>query len=135
MDSDLQFFERLRQYVASVDGPVLQVHLCPSAACLKLYLFHGVRQYTPRTLSTVTRLFDNADVMLYGLGGSACNRLHLRFITYPLLVRGVDYRLARAAEYQRRLIAAIEQDMSRPQRSPAFYALVIHSHPRGRLFI
>src|SRR5205823_3432032 len=105
----------------------------PSAACLRLYLLHGVRQYTPRTLSTITRLFEDSDVALYRLGGRACNRLHYEFITKQLFRRG-DLRAARPEEYERRLAAAIDQDMARPQRSPAFYALVIHTRPRTRLF-
>jgi SAM-dependent methyltransferase len=136
IEHDLRFFAHVRDYVQSRTAPALQIHLCPSAACLKLYLLHGVRQYTPRTLSIITRLFNDSDVVLYRLGGRACNRLHYQFITFPLMIQGVgDLRVTRAAEYERRLFEAIKEDMSRPQRSPAFYALVIHTHPRARLFI
>jgi len=134
LDHDLQFFAHVADRLRRLDSPVLQIHLCPSAACLKLYLRHGVRQYTPRTLSKITRLFPNSQVAVYRLGGRACNRLHFRFITWPLMVRGIDFRETRAAEYERRLLDAIEQDMARPQRSPAFYALVMHTNPRVPLF-
>ena len=135
MDHDLQFFEHVRDHVRRLGAPALQVHLCPSAACLRLYLLHGVRQYTPRTLSHVTRLFEDSSVVLYRLGGRACNRLHYRFITAPLMIwRRGDLRLTRPAEYEHLLHAAIESDMGRPQRSPAFYALVIHTRPRAPLF-
>ena len=134
LDYDLRFFEHIADYVRRLNSPALQVHLCPSAACLKLYWFHGVRQYTPRTLSHITRLFEDAHIALYALGGRACNQLHYRFITAPLMIwRKGDLRETRAAEYEQRLRAAIEQDMSVPQRSPAFYALIIHSRPRTRL--
>ncbi len=135
MDHDLQFFEHVCDHVQRLGTPALQVHLCPSAACLKLYLLHGVRQYTPRTLSNITRLFENGYAVLYRLGGRACNRLHYRFITSPLMIwRKTDLRMTQTAEYERRLFAAIERDMTQPQRSPAFYALVIHTCPRARLF-
>lgn len=135
MDHDLRFFEHMADYVRGLDAPALQVHLCPSAACLKLYLLHGVRQYTPRTLSHITRLFEDSRAVLYRLGGRACNQLHFQFITAPLVIwRQGDLRETRAAEYQRRLFAAIEEDLVRPQKSPSFYALVIHTSPRTRLF-
>jgi SAM-dependent methyltransferase len=135
IENDLRLFAHVRDYIQGRSAPVLQIHLCPSAACLKLYLLHGVRQYTPRTLSKITRLFDDCRVALYRLGGDACNRLHYEFITWPLMIRKTgDLRVTRAALYEQRLLAAIEEDMSRPQHSPGFYALVIHSHPRAALF-
>lgn len=135
MDGDLRFFEQIRDHVLGLGAPALQVHLCPSAACLRLYLLHGVRQYTPRTLSHITRLFEDGYAMLYRLGGRACNRLHYQFITAPLRIwRRGDLRVTRADEYARRLLAVVDADMACPQPSPAFYALVIHTSPRARLF-
>ena len=135
-DEDLGFFEQLRDYVRATHGPILQVHLMPSAACLRLYRLHGVRQYTPRTLSKITRLFEpDAYAVLYRLGGQACNRLHYEFITRPLLIRRTgDRRSEQPEEYNRRLFDAIADDMRHPQPSPDFYALVIHSHPLRRVF-
>lgn len=135
LDHDLQFFGHVADHVRRLDSPALQIHLCPSAACLRLYMLHGVRQYTPRTLSRITRLFEHAHVALYGLGGRSCNRLHYQFITSPLIIRRKeDLRQTRASEYAGRLLAAIQHDMAHPQRAPAFYALVIHTRPRSRLF-
>ena len=134
MDSDLSFFARVRSYLDSFDGPVLQVHLCPSAACLRTYLRHGVRQYTPRTLSHITRMFPAGTPLLFGLGGAACNQLHFDFITVPLALGRGDQRLVRAAEYDARLRAAIARDMTQPDRNPAFWALVIQRAPRVPIF-
>jgi hypothetical protein len=114
---------------------VSDIPFCPSAACLKLYLLHGVRQYTPRTLSKFTRPSESGYAVLYGLGGRDCNRLHFRFITLPLFLgRNADMRLTRAAEYERRLYAAIKKDITLAQCSPSFYALVIHTFPHAHLF-
>jgi 2-polyprenyl-3-methyl-5-hydroxy-6-metoxy-1,4-benzoquinol methylase len=128
-DEDLTFFEQLRTYRHSVDGPVLQIHLMPSQACLRLFLFHGVRQYTPRTISRITRLFDAPDdgAVLYRLGGVACNRLHLRFVTVPSITGRPDRRATEPEVYARELRRAISRDAQQDQPSPAFYALVIHS--------
>jgi len=38
------------------------------------------------------------------------------------------------AAYDAALREAIRRDMARPQPDPAFYALVIHSYPKVRLF-
>ena len=135
IDDDLRFFQQVRDHVQSRVEPTVQVHLCPSAACLPLYLLHGVRQYTPRTLSRITELFEDSELWLFRLGGRACNRLHFRFITGPHFIwRTGDRRTSEPAEYQARLVRAVAEDMSQPQQSPAFYALVIHTHPRSRLF-
>lgn len=135
IDDDLRFFARVRDHVQARVEPTLQVHLCPSAACLPTYLWHGVRQYTPRTLSRITTLFDDSDLWLFRLGGRACNRLHFQFITGPHFIwRTGDRRAKEPADYQARLVRTVAEDMSQPQQSPAFYALVIHTHPRSRLF-
>jgi SAM-dependent methyltransferase len=133
-DEDLVFFDQIRDFIASARGPVLQVHLAPSQACLRLYHLHGVRQYTPRTLSRVTRLFPDAGLELYALGGAESNRLHWQFITRPLLIEKRDLRDTRPDDYDRRKFAAIEADMRRPSPSPAFWALVIRGKGVGPLF-
>lgn len=135
-DEDLGFFEQIRDYVWATQGPVLQVHLVPSQACLGLYHLHGVRQYTPRTLSKITRLFwPDTYAVLYRLGGRACNRVHYSYITKPLLILGgQDLRSEQPDEYDRQLFDAIANDMGHPQRSPAFWALVIHSRWNKRVF-
>jgi len=134
-DDDLLYFKRIRDYILSYQRSVIQVHLFPSSSCFRLYRFHGVRQYTPRTVSIITRLFKNFSyAVLFGLGGEECNHLHYEFITKPL-VQGIgDLRDLKTQEYDKRLLMAVEQDMSRPQKFPSFYALVIHSNWRIKLF-
>jgi SAM-dependent methyltransferase len=124
---DVAVFEQLHAYATSVGRPMLQVHLVPSAACLPLYLWHGYRQYTPRSLSRLTsRDADSSSRLVVRLGGPACNSLHFSYVTWPVLLRrGADRREGAAEEYRRRLAAAIASDMQQPQPSPAFYALLI----------
>ncbi|MGH0032250.1 MAG: hypothetical protein ACQGVC_20860 [Myxococcota bacterium] len=134
-DEDLGFFETLRDHAAKAAGPVLQAHLLPSRACLWLYLFHGVRQYTPRGLSPITRLFtDFSDCRLFALGGRHCNALHWSTLTRPSLGRGGDdLEALMNDDYERALRAAVEADL-RDASEPSFYALVIHSKPNTPLF-
>ncbi len=135
-DEDLVFFEQIRDYTRTTQGPIVQVHLVPSDACLRLYHLHGVRQYTPRTLSKITRLFSpDAYAVAYRLGGRASNRLHYSFITKPLLILGGhDLRQDKPDEYERQLFDAMSSDMRSPHGSPAFWALAIHSRPSARVF-
>ncbi|MFC1667543.1 class I SAM-dependent methyltransferase [Candidatus Omnitrophota bacterium] len=136
LDEDLLYFEQVRDYILRYQRSVMQVHLFPSSACLPLYYSHGVRQYTPRTISKISRLFkDFSYTVLFRLGGRECNHLHYNFITKPLLRRKVETpRGIETKEYDRRLFMAIKDDMSRPQKYPAFYALVICSNMGEKIF-
>lgn len=132
VEGEAACFDRIRAYGQRAGRPLLQVHLVPSAACLRLYLWHGYRQYTPRTLSSITRSFEGSQRRLVRLGGDACNRLHWRFVTWPLMTGRGDLRDARPDAYRRELAAAVARDMTTPQREPAFHALMIHSNPGAR---
>ena len=135
-DDDLIFFSALKDFIIRKRRPTVQVHLFPSSACLLLYLLHGVRQYTPRTISKITELFGSFSyAVLYRLGGRACNRLHYDFITWPLLIKKAgDLRQSQTDEYDHSLRKAIRDDMQQPQTSPAYWALVVHSYPTTQLF-
>lgn len=128
--NDKRYFEDIRMFVELQKRPTIQVHLFPSVACMKLYGSHGYRQYTPRTISSLTRLFPNAQCLLFGLGGPACNRVHEQFITKPLQSEGVDYRKSKPDEYLQALQYAIKEDEANPNAldNPSFWALVICSY-------
>jgi SAM-dependent methyltransferase len=129
---DLACFDHLHAAAHARGQPMLQIHLVPSAACLPLYLWHGYRQYTPRTLSAITSRFaDCSERWLVRLGGTACNRLHARWITRPLLLTRTDRRDIDPIEYRQAVADAIERDMRVPQASPAFHAILIYSNGSG----
>jgi hypothetical protein len=130
------FFEDIRKFINRRVSNTIQIHLFPSAACLKLYLFHGVRQYTPRTTSKITQIFepDNTYSMLYRLGGTNCNRLHFRLITKYRLTRSEDWRYLKPQEYKNLVIKAVQEDIQNPSKSESFYALIIHSNYRDKIF-
>lgn len=99
-EEDLFYFEQIKKYILSYKKSVLQIHLFPSGSCLWLYGLYGVRQYTPRTVSEITRLFsDFSYAVLYRLGGKACNRLHWEFITKPFFQKRQDFRELKTEEY------------------------------------
>ncbi len=125
---DLTYFRQLRDFISARPSPALQIHLFPSAACLQLYRYHGVRQYTPRTVSAITRLFPHSICTLFELGGPTCNALHWDFITKPILLEsGMDRRDTETAAYTKELHSAIEADVGE-MGEPSFYALMVHSH-------
>ena len=132
---DLSIFRRIQQYVRAYKKSIIQIHLIPSSACLRLYRLHGIRQYTPRTASKIFAMFkSNAYGILFGLGGKACCDLHDEFITKPAEQSQPDRRTLYPEEYNQRLRHAVELDMKTSEQYPAFYALVIHSNFKSRLF-
>ena len=78
---DISLFKQLKKISDNADHKVQQIHLFPSEKGLKLYGFHGVRQYTPRTISKLTSIFTNAEhkEMLI-LGNKYSNKVHMDFI-------------------------------------------------------
>jgi len=136
-EQDLLYFQHLRDYILSYKKSVIQIHLFPSAQGLRLYGCHGIRQYTPRSISKITRLFSNFSyAVLYNLGGKMCNDLHYEFITRPLMKNLGDYRNLKREEYDKGLFAAIEQDAREPSKKvSSFYALVVHSYYNKKIFL
>jgi len=128
-DEDLDFFKQIKDYIISFKNNVIQIHLFPSKVCLYLYRYHGARQYTPRTISKVTKLFkDFSSTILYNLGGDFCNYLHYNYIINPLKKRGVDMRDTKPQEYDKLLFKSIKKDMTHSSKLPTFYALIINSN-------
>lgn len=138
---DLTFFYNLARCIRLRKQPALQIHLLPSAACLDLYGFHGVRQYHPRSLNQIIRLFKPfSTAIIYKLGGKNCNALHWSYITKPLIMKSLklspagDRRESEIKDYDRMLWQAIHNDMKTDGNSPTFYALVIHSCTKSTTF-
>jgi len=124
---DLSFFSRVRDQLAERSSPWLQLHLVPAAACRALYGAHGVRQYTPRTISKATRLYpDSARFVLFRLGGNECARVHRTYITDTGPDR-LALRHTSPERYEEAVRSAIETDMRRPGGDALFLGLAIAS--------
>ncbi|MEK7176188.1 MAG: hypothetical protein AAB695_02320 [Patescibacteria group bacterium] len=134
-DKDLKFFEQIRDFIDKTKKPAIQIHLFPGAATLPLYLFHGYRQYTPRTISKITRLFKNAEISLYGLGGAASKKLQFKYFTWPVLItRRYAKPTFDVREYEAKLREAVVYDIKHIPKSPLFWALIIHSNPKNEIW-
>lgn len=135
-EEDLSFFEELRQYIENCNEPVIQIHAFPSAACLKTYLLHGVRQYTPRTVSHIVEKFNNTKSysVLYELGGKRCNQIHWEYITKPNLTGKREKRQTNPKEYYNDLLDGITTDNNGKGGNPSFYVLITHSNYKNIIF-
>lgn len=122
-ENDLLFFKQIRDFIKTAKHPVHQIHICPGATSLPLYLFHGVRQYTPRTLSKITRLFPDSDITLIPLGGENAKKIHWEYFTWPILFKRGKKK--QDPFYDTKLRTALENE--KPTRSPIFWAMVIKS--------
>ncbi len=136
-DEELSFFAQIKEFIDQSDKPVIQVHNFPARAILPLYLFHGIRQYTPRTVSKITRIFKDtsSQMYLYGLGGWASKKIQWQYFTWPLLImRGKAKWSEDVAKYDKEVQGAIEYDMNHPARSPIFWVLIIHSNSKNKIW-
>lgn len=136
IEEDLGIFRQINEYIESFARPVLQIHLFPSKACRRLYPWHGIRQYNPRTVSKLLQVLGgDFYAILFTLGGKACNKLHYTYITKPFFrEQRDDLRYIKPAEYAKELEAAVLEDMQAPTEDPSFYALVIHHNFTARIF-
>lgn len=124
--ADLAYFEAVARACARAPGPTLQVHYLPAAACLRLYLFHGLRQYPAAALRRIAALqAPDARSAAVALGGPACADVHWRWITLPMIRRRPDRRAADPRGYARELAAAIASDASAPPGKAMFWAFVV----------
>lgn len=133
-EEDLAFFQQLQKMVLARKKNTIQVHLFPSAACINIYRLHGVRQYTPRSVVKIIRLFAPFSYSyLFKLGGKTCNDLHKEYITIPIKEGRGDQRPNFPEEYNSKMRSAIQKDMASPQKEPSFYALFIHSFNNSKI--
>jgi SAM-dependent methyltransferase len=128
---DLRFFVGLSDHVNALKTPFIQVHLVPAATALPLWRFHGVRQYTPRSLSRITRPFSHSEIDLFTLGGEHANEVHRTAITPYMRGGGDDMRAKEHRKYVELTKSALLRDNeTKDLHRPSFYALVMkHNYP------
>lgn len=132
-EEDLTFFRQVADFVNAAARPIVQVHLLPSADSLTIFPWHGVRQYTPRTISKITMLHGpETSRTLYALGAAHCVRFQRRAITWPRLRGKQDLRQTDPVSYERQLREAIRADTRQPRpHAASFYALVMETSRRA----
>ncbi len=124
---DLTIFKQIQEFVKKSKHNVYQIHLFPSKVGVKIFPFHGVRQYTPRNISKITKLFSAfSDIDLYHLGGENSNKVHLKYIRSGILNKDVR-KIKPNAYYNACLLALKEDGQEENMKTPSFYTLIIKS--------
>lgn len=124
---DLTYFKKISNYIEKKDSPILQIHLIPAISTLDLYQYHGIRQYNPRTMGSISDLFPNASFAhYYNLGGRRSYQAHYDWITKPILIdRCPDPREEKSQEFSNLVNQSIIEDFKDSEAFPTFYAFVI----------
>jgi len=132
-EEDLSFFKQIREFICSSGKNVIQIHVFPSSTSSYLMPFHGIRQYTPRTISKIIRIFkDFSYAILFNLGGKYSNYLHYKYITKPRRTKIGDLRTKKIKEYDKLSYNVIKKDLNQ-QITPSNYALFIHSNWKEKI--
>lgn len=126
---DLEFFRQIALYINECKLPLIQMHLCPSAQCFWTYPWHGIREYSPRTISRISSIYSNQTTSnLVTIGGKHCNEVHRNTITFPNLLGTKCLKDTNPNAYANFVKSALISDMKNTAcRRPAFYALVMQS--------
>ena len=97
----------------------IEVHVVPSGASLMIYLWHGFRQYAPKTL--VDKFGPRSEIVR--IGGLGSYVLHFIFITIPDLILRRSWRKHAPKIYHAILMAALRLDRVFPF-FPSAYAVI-----------
>lgn len=139
---DLSYFLQLKQYIKRNKRNTIQIHLFPAPPSLWLYLLHGVRQYNYRSIKKIVDIFDDFELKSYSLliklGGNESNFVHLKHIIWPQIIRTAgknSFRDLFPKNYFNIAKKSIVNDIkSNKFNNCAFYALIIHSNYKNKIF-
>ena len=123
-ENDLLFFKKIKNYLEETKKELLQIHIMPAYPCLKTYLGHGLRQYSPRNLSKITKLYRESDTkILIPIGNSAFNKLTFKYITLPRIFKSIDKRKTEFDAYKNEINCLLNN--MQVNKKPTAYALII----------
>ncbi|WP_338186431.1 class I SAM-dependent methyltransferase [Thalassospira tepidiphila] len=103
----------------------IQVHIVPAPTSLFLYLWHGWRQYSLRTLEEAFR--DN-NIEVFPIGGLFTSALQFFFITFWENILRISIRNKFSKTYKWLLFRAIRADRYAPM-FPVFYVVIASNDP------
>ena len=119
------FFKKIQSHIKKTKKEILQIHIVPSYACLKTYLGHGLRQYTPRTISKISNLFEKDKKYLISLGNDEFNKLTFEYITIPRIFKKKDKRINEKTIYKNSLLKILNNNQN--YDNPTGYAFIINN--------
>lgn len=130
VENDYLFFKEIKKFIAEKKQPLVQIHIIPSHNCLFLYVPHGIRHYTFRKLSKITKLWNkHTRKTVYCLGGNKCKQLHWRAITRPRLFNKREMRESNPSLYKSELLSCIEWDIKNSvTKEGVFYVMELRHY-------
>lgn len=132
-EKDLFLFAEVARIAKIKNKKLIQIHLFPSASCLKTFLWHGIRQYNFRTINKIIKTSDVKEMpILVCLGGPKTNSVHYRAITVNMVKKDIDKMYITEEGYEFSLAKAIKQDeLKRKPAKASFYGLILQ-HNLGK---
>jgi hypothetical protein len=124
---DLDLFSRIAENQKNAKLPLIQVHVFPSASCLRTFLWHGIRQYNFRTIRKIIEVAQpETKPILICLGGPSTNNFHWRSITRFMIRKLYERMYTSSPSYSLSMANSIKRDeLSRRPRSASFYVLLM----------
>ena len=134
-EKDLKFFQDISDYLKKEKRPFMQVHIMPAYPCLRTYLGHGFRQYSPKLISKITRLFDNnTKKTVIKLGDYRYNNLTFEYITKPRIFKKEDKRKKDSILYKKNLSKLLKENKLKNNKCTA-YALILETNLKKNIKI
>lgn len=124
---DLDLFSKIAINRKNTKLPLVQVHVFPSAPCLRTFLWHGIRQYNFRTIRKIIETAEpETKPILICLGGPITNNFHWRSIT-RFMIRKIYKRMYTSnPSFSLSMANSIKIDeLRRKPRSASFYVLLM----------
>lgn len=124
---DLELFSRISKNRKNTKLPLIQVHVFPSAPCLRTFLWHGISQYNFRTIRKIIETAQpETKPIVICLGGPATNNFHWTSITKFSIRRLEERMYTSSPSYSLSMAKAIKTDeLRRRPRSASFYVLLM----------
>ena len=140
---DIEYFRQLKNFIKRNKRNTVQIHIFPAPPSLWIYLLHGFRQYNFRSISKIINIFDDYDnksyATLFKLGGNASNLVHLKHVTFPKIIKTAGIKSLRDLNPNKYFAIAknsILKDLRNENfKNCSFYALIIHSNYKNKIFI
>lgn len=100
IENDFNIFNNINRAIASSNMQITQFHMVPSAESIFHYFMHGVRQYTPRTISNLTLFLpENFTRSVISIGGKYSSNyfkyyhFYFRFLLKFKLINIADIKI------------------------------------------
>jgi SAM-dependent methyltransferase len=132
---DLELFSRISNTLKVSKKPLVQVHVFPSAPCLKTFLWHGIRQYNFRAVRKIIKIAEpETKPILICLGGPHTNDFHWKSITRFTIRKMYGKMYTSTPNFSLSMANAIKRDeLSKKPRSASFYVLLMQHNVGTRI--